>query len=96
MGYSIKDIHHVKESIKVGSFSKEWWKQLVKLLKKCDVSNNERIMVYIKIAEGLYTECLSLCKDNETAWYINENVESLNKMVTEELFYSSKEDENNG
>lgn len=60
MGMSIEKMLAIKESIKVGSFCKEWWKQLSKVVKEAKLTDFEKILVFTKICCGLISECRPL------------------------------------
>lgn len=85
MGLSKEKLHHVKESIKCGSFSKEWWTQLTKLIRRCDLTRQEKIMVYLQIARGLYIESISVAKTEEDYKFIVGQYEFLNEILVNEL-----------
>lgn len=75
MGLNKNQLHQLKESLKAGSFCKQWWKNLQKLLKDCDISDYQRIMIYSKLANGLRAEAWKLCVSEEDKNYFNSFLE---------------------
>ena len=59
MGLTREQIHALRESVKAGSFSQAWWKQLKKQINKLDLSHYQKIQVFMKIVEGLVDECVN-------------------------------------
>ena len=82
MGMSVEKMLAIKESIRVGSFCKEWWKQLSKVVKQSKLTDFEKILVFTKIACGLLIECESAIKIDDDVQYICENIsDTLNQYI---------------
>lgn len=78
MGFTREQIHQIRESIKVGSFCKKWWKMLSKEIKVADISKFQKMEVFVEIAKGLIREAYNQCEMVEDYSFVN-------KTITEEL-----------
>lgn len=80
MGISAKDIHHIRESLKCGSFCKQWWKQLKKQVNRCDLTNFEKLTVFCEIAKGLLIESYDLVESQSDIDFI---VNTIKEVINE-------------
>lgn len=60
----------IRESLRAGSLSEKWWKQLKKEINKCKLSKSDKIITYSCIIRGLADECYSLADNSDDLDYI--------------------------
>lgn len=64
-GLTRNQLHQIKESLDLATFCKKWWKHLSKEIKRHDLSDTQKLLVFTKMIEGLTQEAISCA--HETA-----------------------------
>ena len=76
-GLTRSQLHQIKEAFDLASFSKKWWKQLSKEIKKSGISNFQKIQVYMKIVVGLVHESQSCFEELDDMAFVLSELDQL-------------------